>query len=127
MVSDGGKRLDVDVHDVAVIDSVGNAASTVSFQMSWHGTGRARRRGSGLAVAPSAPAAFLGRLFSAKAQGTFSGVSGAFSFMSDPTPRQRTIFGVLGTEQTGALLPGFASCDACTHGRQDAPGADQSW
>jgi hypothetical protein len=125
VVSDGGKRLDVDVHDVAVIDSVGNAPSTVSFQMSWHATGRARRRGSGRAVSPADQRAFLGRFFAAKAQGTFSGVSGAFSFMSDPTTRQRTIFGVLGTEQTGALLPGAAICDACTHGA--APGAAPLW
>ncbi len=122
MISDGGKHLDVDVHDVAVIDSVSNAPSTVSFQMSWHGRGRARRRGSGLAVASSNPEAFLGRLLSAKATGTFSGVSGAFSFTSNAKPRVRTIFGELGTEQTGALLPGAAICDACAHG-----GATGAW
>lgn len=127
MVSDAGKRLDVDVHDVAVIDSVGSVPTTVSFQMSWHGVGRARRRGRGLAVDPADPQAFLGRLFSAKAQGTFSGVSGAFSFTSDPKPRARTIFGVLGTEQTGALLPGAAICHACAHGRQPTVGADRPW
>ena len=126
-MSDDGKRLDVDVRDVAVIDSVGNVPTTVSFQMSWHGTGRARRRGRGLAVGPGDPEAFLGRLFTAKAQGTFSGVSGAFTFTSNPKPRARTIFAVLGTEQTGALLPGFTSCDACTHGQQPVPGSDQPW
>ena len=45
MVSDGGKRLDVDVRDVALIDSTGVPAAdvpaTVSFQMTWRGTGRA--------------------------------------------------------------------------------------
>jgi hypothetical protein len=127
VVSDGGKRLDVDVGDVAVTDSVGNVSATVSFQMSWHGTGRARRRGRGLAVGPDDPQAFLGRLFAAKAQGVFSGVAGAFTFTSNPKPRARTIFAVLGTEQTGALLPGFASCDACTHGQQPVPGSDQPW
>jgi hypothetical protein len=131
VVSDDGKRLDVDVHDVAVIDSTGAPAgdvpATVSFQMSWHGTGRARRRGRGLAVDPGDPQAFLGRLFAAKAQGTFSGVSGAFTFTSNPKPRARTIFAVLGTEQTGALLPGFTRCDACTHGQQPVPGSDQPW
>jgi hypothetical protein len=127
VVSDGGKRLDVDVHDVAVVDSVGNVPTTVSFQMSWHGTGRAHRRGRGLAVGSDDPRAFLGRLFSAKPQGTFSGVSGAFTFTSDPKPRARTIFGLLGTEQTGALIPGFASCDACAHGQPGAPGAARPW
>jgi len=131
VVSDGGKRLDVDVRDVAVIDSTGVPAAdvpaTVSFQMTWHGTGRARRRGRGLAVGAADPQAFLGRLFSAKAQGTFSGTSGAFSFTSNPRPRARTIFAVLGTEQTGALLPGFTSCDACAHGQPPVPGSDQPW
>ncbi len=127
VVSAGGKRLAVDVHDVAVIDSVGNVPSTVSFQMHWHGTGRARRRGLGLAVDSSDARAFLGRFFSAKAKGTFSGVSGALSFTSDPKPHEHTIFGVLGTEQTGALLPGAAICDACAHGRQPAGGGDQGW
>jgi len=126
-VSDGGKRLAVDVHDVAVIDSKGNVPATVSFQMSWHGTGRAHRRGRGLAVDAGDPEAFLGRLFSAKARGTFAGVSGSFSFTSSPKPRVHTIFGVLGTEQTGALLPGFAKCDACTHAPQVAPGTEQPW
>ena len=126
-MSDDGKHLDVDVRDAAVIDSVGNVPTTVSFQMSWHGTGRARRRGRGLAVGPDNPQAFLGRLFTAKVQGTFSAVSGALTFMSNPKPRARTIFAVLGTEQTGALLPGFTSCDACTHGQQPVPGSDQPW
>lgn len=131
VVSAGGKRLDVDVRDVAVIDSTGVPAAdvpaTVSFQMTWRGSGRARQRGSGLAVGPDDPRAFLGRLFSARAQGTFSGVSGAFTFTSSPRPRAHTIFGVLGTEQTGTLLPGSASCDACAHVQQPVPGPAPAW
>ena len=117
VLSRGGKRLDVDVRDVAVIDSTGTPAvdvpATVSFRMTWRGIGKARRRGRGLAVDSGDPRAFLGRFYAAKARGTFSGTSGAFTFASDPKARMRTIFGVLGTEQTGALLPGAVRCDAC--------------
>jgi hypothetical protein len=131
VVSGGGKRLDVDVRDVAVIDSTGVPATdvpaTVSFQMTWRGRVGARRRGRGLAVGPGDPKAFVGRLFSAKAQGTFSGVSGAFTFTSNPNPRVRTIFAVLGTEQTGALIPGAVSCDACAHAQPIAQGPAEHW
>src|SRR5262245_16331405 len=105
------------MRDVAVIDSTGTPAvdvpATVSFQMRWRSIGRVRRRGSGLAVAPGDPRAFLGRFFSAKAQGRFSGRSGTFTFASNLKPRGRTIFGVPGPEQNGALLPGAVQCDAC--------------
>jgi len=64
------------------------------------------------AVAPADPLAYLGRLARASARGTFSGTSGTFTFQSSAKP-QKTIFGVLGTEQAGALLPGVASCGTC--------------
>jgi hypothetical protein len=131
VLSRGGKQLDVDVRDVAVIDSTPMAPAgvpaTVSFQMTWRGRGGARRRGRGLAVGAGDPGAFLGRLFAAKVQGTFSGTSGAFTFTSDPKPRARTIFAELGTEQTGALLPGSVRCDACAHAQPVVSAPDDSW
>jgi hypothetical protein len=131
-VSGGGKRLDVDVRDVAVIDSTGapttDVPASVSFQMTWRGRGGARRRGLGLAVGSGDPSAFVGRFFSAKAQGTFSGVSGgALTFTSSPKPRLRTIFAVLGSEQTGALIPGSAGCDACAHAPPTVPAPAEPW
>lgn len=130
-MSAGGKRLDVDVRDVAVIDSTGapptDVPATVSFQMTWRGRGGARRRGRGLAVGPGDPGAFVGRFFSAQARGTFSGVSGAFTFTSMPKPRVRTIFAVLGSEQTGTLIPGSAGCDACAHAEPTVPGPAGPW
>jgi hypothetical protein len=129
--SRGGRQLDVDVRDVAVIDSTGTPATdvpaTVSFQMTWRGMGGARRRGRGVAVGSGDPRAFLGRFFPARTRGTFSGTSGAFTFSSDPKPRARTIFAVLGSEQTGALLPGSVSCDACAHARPVVPVPGDSW
>jgi len=111
-----GRRLDVAVNDLPVIDSTGSppadVPATVSFAMTWRATGGMQRAGKGGAVAPTDPFAYLGRLARASARGTFSGTSGTFTFRSSTKP-QKTIFGVLGTEQAGALLPGVTSCGTC--------------
>jgi hypothetical protein len=115
-ISRRGRRLDVAVDDLPVIDSAGSpradVPATVSFAMTWRATGGMQRAGKGGAVAPTDSLAFLGRLARASARGTFSGTSGTFTFQSSGKP-QKTIFGVLGTEQSGALLPGAVSCDTC--------------
>src|SRR5262249_61122120 len=89
-----------------------DAPARGSFARPWRATGGMRRAGKGGTVAPTAPLAYLGRLARASARGTFSGTSGTFTFRSSVKP-QKTIFGVLGTEQAGALLPGVASCGTC--------------
>ena len=115
-ISRRGRRIDVAVNDLAVIDSTPSAPAgvpaTVSFTMTWRATGALQRAGKGAAVPPNDPLAYLGRLARASARGTFSGTSGTFTFQSSAKP-QKTIFGVLGTEQAGALLPGVASCRSC--------------
>lgn len=115
VASADGKQLTVDVHDVAVIDATpaGQVPATVSFQITWRGRGRARDRGRGAAESPTDPAAFLGRIFRARAHGTFSGTAGGFSFQSITKRGARSLFAELGTEQTGALLPGAIRCAAC--------------
>jgi hypothetical protein len=111
--SGDGRRLDVDVHDVAVIDATpAEIPATVSFQMTWRGTGRTRQLGSGSAVPPTDAAAFLGRLARARFRGTFSGGAAGFTFQSKR--RLRTIFAEVGTEQTGALLAGAVRCKPCS-------------
>jgi hypothetical protein len=126
VMSRRGRRLDVSVHDLPVIDSTvvpaADVPATVSFQMTWRATSATRPAGKGTAVAPTDPEAFLGRLSRARARGTFSGTAGGFTFQSSPKP-QRTIFGVLGTEQSGALLPGVVACGACAA----APGPQDPW
>ena len=112
VVSQGGKRLDVNVQNAVVVDF--QAPATVSFQMTWRGHGRAQARGRGTAVAPTDPAAFLGRFFRTRATGTFSGMAGGFTFESRSKPR--SIYAELGTEQTGALLAGAVRCVACASG-----------
>jgi len=121
VASPDGKQLTVDVHDVAVIDATtsGEVPATVSFQMTWRGRGRARDRGRGTAVPATDPAAFLGRFFRARARGTFSGTAGGFSFQSSPKRRATSLFAEVGTEQTGALLPGAVRCAACAAASSD--------
>ena len=115
-ISRRGRHLDVAGNDLPVIDSTPSAPAgvpaTVSFAMTWRATGGMQRAGKGGAVAPNDPLAYLGRLARASARGTFSGTSGTFTFRSNEKP-QKTIFGVLGTEQAGAFLPGVASCGTC--------------
>jgi hypothetical protein len=115
-ITRGGRRIDVAVNGLPVIDSTGSppadVPATVSFAMTWRATGALQRAGKGAAVAPTDPLAYLGRLARASAHGTFSGASGAFTFQSIAKP-QKMIFGVLGTEQAGAPLPGVASCGSC--------------
>ena len=114
VVSQGGKRLDVDVHDVAVVDAAPTEVpATVSFRVTWQGRGTAQPRGRGTAVPPMDAAAFVGRFFRTRARGTFSGASGAFTFQSSARRPARSVFAQLGTEQTGGLLAGAARCVAC--------------
>jgi len=122
VASPDGKQLTADVHDVAVIDATPAAEvpATVSFQITWRGRGRARDRGRGAAVSPTDPAAFVGRFFRARARGTFSGTAGGFSFQSSTKRGATSLFAELGTEQTGALLPGAIRCAACA-------GASSEW
>ena len=125
VVSPDGRRLDVDVRDVAVVDATpAELPATVSFQMTWRGRGRARQLGRGAAVDPTAASAFLGRFLRARAKGTFSGATGTFTFASNPKRRAHSVFAELGTEQTGALLPSAVACGACAGSE---PGLPPPW
>ena len=115
IVSPDGKRLDVDVRDVAVIDTTrqGDIPAVVSFQITWKGRGKARTLGRGTAVEPTHAAAFLGQFFRARARGTFSGAAGDFTFQSSLKRRARSVWAELGVQQNGALLAGATRCDSC--------------
>ncbi len=116
VVSPDGKRLDVDIRDLAVIDTTstqGDVPAVVSFQITWKARGKARQLGRGTAVPPTDAAAFLGRFFRARARGTFSGTAGSFTFHSSLERKARSLFAELGTQQNGALLAGAVRCDAC--------------
>ena len=84
IVSHDGRRATLDAEDVCVLDSFQflgptNVAATVSFKVRWEATGRRERRGSGLEVEPTDPAAFLGRFAPARSTGVFSGFEVGFS------------------------------------------------
>jgi len=103
------------VRDLAVLDTTrtGSTPATVSFQITWTASGKARRLGRPRAE-PTSPAAFAGRFFvRAKATGTFAGTVGDFTFQSDPTPVVRSRFAELGTERNGVFLRPSGRCRAC--------------
>jgi len=123
VVSPNGRRLDVDVHDVTVIDTTatGDVPAVVSFQITWKAKGKARNLGRGNAVAPTDPASFLGRFSRAQARGTFSGAAGGFTFQSGAKRTSRTLFAELGTQQNGAMIAGAVRCERCGRGEPGAP------
>jgi hypothetical protein len=108
-VSHDGRRATLESKDVCVLDSFQflgptNIAATVSFTVRWQATGRRQRRGSGPAVEPTDPAAFLGRFAPARATGVFSGSEVGFSFRSNPGADTDDTFAELGPERNGVFL-----------------------
>jgi hypothetical protein len=106
-VSDDGRRATLEAEDVCVLDSFQflgptNVAATVSFKVRWQATGPRQRRGSGTAVPPTDPAAFLGRFAPARATGVFSGSEVGFSFTGRGTTDGT--FAELGPERNGVFL-----------------------
>ena len=106
-VSHDGRRATLEAKDVCVLDSFQfggpvTVPASVSFKIRWEATGRRERRGSGLAVPSTDPAAFLGRFATARSTGTFSGSEVGFSFQG----RAGTEGGYaqLGPERNGAFL-----------------------
>jgi hypothetical protein len=119
VVSADGRRLDVEVRDLAVIDTTadGDVPAVVSFQMTWKGMGKLRDLGRGNTVPETDAAAFLGRYFRrARARGSFSGSAGGFTFTSSTKRKARSLYAQLGTQQNGALITGTVRCARC-----DAP------
>lgn len=108
-VSHDGRRAVLEAHDVPVIDSFqffgpNQIAATVSFRVEWRAAGPFVRRGSGTAVAPTDPAAFLGRLAVADSIGAFKGSEFGFSFRSNPGARAPAGAAELGRERNGVFL-----------------------
>ena len=122
VVSLDGRQLTVAVQDLAVVDDVlrpvpFTVPATVSYRIDWKGKKAQKRRGRGLKVTPTDPAAFLGRFRKAKATGTFAGTIDGFSFQSDTVTLAKSRFALVGTERNGTFLaaPSQArgGCAAC--------------
>ena len=123
VVSADGRQLTVTVQDLALVDDVLRPVpvtfpATVSFQMEWRGKKAQKRRGRGLKVDATDPAAFLGRFRKAKATGTFSGATEGFTFASVDTPAVTSRFATLGTERNGVFLADGRRCAPCTRRRR---------
>lgn len=78
--------------------------STVSFKIDWEATGPAEPLGSGSAVPPTDPAAFLGTFAPARSTGWFSGAELGFSFASKRGASTDRGYAEIGTERNGVFL-----------------------
>ena len=83
-VSRDGRRAVLELRDVAVIDSFqffgpNQVPASVSLRVEWRASAPATRRGSGKAVPPDDPAAFVGEIAPARSVGSFSGDEWGFS------------------------------------------------
>ena len=122
VVSADGRQLTVTVQDLALVDDVLRPVpvtfpATASFQIEWRGKKAQKRRGRGLKVAATDPAAFIGRFRKAKATGTMSGAIEGFSFASVDTPPVTSTFATLGTQRNGVFLADGGRCTPCTRRR----------
>ena len=109
-MSRDGRRARLAAKDVPVIDTFQFAGTflvpaTVSFKVEWEATGPREQLGSGDAVPPTDPAAFLGKFAPARSTGWFSGAELGFSFESKPgASSDRGGYAEIGKERNGAFL-----------------------
>jgi hypothetical protein len=108
-ISRDGRRAKLRAEDAPVIDSFTFGGrdvipAAVSLRVRWDATESPVPRGSGGAVAPTAPAAFLGRFARARSTGVFSGTELGFSFRSDGRVSTDRGFAELGRERNGVFL-----------------------
>jgi hypothetical protein len=104
-----GARAIVVANDVPVIDSFQFSnpfltPSVVSFHIEWEATGAPVDQGSGNAVPPTDPAAFLGRFAAARATGRLSGAELGFSFISNRGASTDLGYAEFGQERNGVFL-----------------------
>lgn len=109
VVSDDGRRAVLQVERLPLIDTFrfygpNDTLATVSFRVEWQANGPELALGSGAAVEPADPAAFLGQFRVARATGTFSGSELGFSFESRPGATSDSTFAMLGRERNGVFL-----------------------
>ena len=103
------RRAIVEATNVPVIDTFQFAnpflaPSTVSFKIEWEATGPPEELGSGNAVPPTDPAAFLGRFAPARSTARLSGSELGFSFVSKPGASTDLGYAEIGTERNGVFL-----------------------
>jgi hypothetical protein len=94
----------VDAFTFLPIPPTNPVPAAVSFEVRWEATGPLMKLGSGNAVSPTDPAAFLGRFRTARATGSFSGSELGFAFESNPGASSDRGFAELGRERNGVFL-----------------------
>ena len=119
VVSPDGRQMTVAVQDLALEDDVlrpvaFTVPATTTFRIEWRGRKARKRRGRGLAVPATDPAAFLGRFRKAKATAMFSGAIDGFSFQTDVATPASSRYAFVGTERNGVFLSSAdGRCGAC--------------
>lgn len=108
-MSKNGERAVVEAQDVPLIDTFQFGSpflmpSTVSFRVEWDATGAPQPLGSGKAVPPTDPAAFLGTIAQARSTGEFAGAELGFSFVSKHGASTDRGYAQIGTERNGIFL-----------------------
>ena len=130
VLSADGRRMTVVVQDLPLENDIlrpvaSTVPATASFRIEWSGKKAQKRRGKGLKVDPTDPAAFLGRFRKARATGIFSGAFEGFSFESDVTAPTKSRFAILGTERNGVFLSSSeVRCGSCGSLRRPSRDAD---
>lgn len=108
-VSENGKHATLRAHDVPVIDTFhflgpNMIPATVDLDVRWEALGPPVQRGSGKAVAPTDPAAFLAEFALARSTAALSGAELGFAFRSNPGASSDRGFAEFGRERNGSFL-----------------------
>jgi hypothetical protein len=112
-VSRDGRRAVLEMHDVPVLDSFqffspNQIPAEVSFRIEWRASGPFVRRGTGNAVPPTDPAAFLGDIAPARSTASCTGKEWGFAFRTDQAttelPGRLRGYAQMGRTRNGVFL-----------------------
>ena len=103
------KRAKLHLRDLPLIDTFtffgpNDTPAVLSMTIEWDAIEDPVDLGSGMAVSPADPAAFLGHFARARSTARFAGRQLGFSFRSDPGASSDAGYAQLGTERNGVFL-----------------------
>jgi hypothetical protein len=102
------RRASLHLRNLCTIDTFqflgpNDTPAVADLRVRWEATGPAVPRGKGKAVPPTDPAAFLGQIAPAAAEGSFEGEEIGFEFESSGATSARG-WAQIGTERNGVFL-----------------------
>jgi hypothetical protein len=108
-VKEKGTRARLRLRDFALIETFtffgpNDTPAVLSMSIEWEALEDPVALGSGTAVPPDDPAAFLGSFARARSTAHFSGRQLGFSFSSDPGVSSDAGYAEIGTERNGVFL-----------------------